>query len=578
MFAELAISEQLLKAKKKLCTKATIEELDKLWFKNPDATESEIKESDEQMKKCHSLSSAWVLRKTEPITDHFRLEKVLGNPGQYGVVKRGIELKNDKCWAVKIVSKRRFRDRKLTHAFFEDLRAEVYLMSVTSEHPNIIEFHQVFEDISNMYIVMTHCSGGELFDRIQSDEGFTEHKAAKLFRQMVSSVYYLHQLGIAHCDLKPENFLFREKDSKSNKQQNNDDMVLIDFGMAKIVEWRKYYKRMNGTPYYIAPEVLGGKYNESCDMWSLGVILFIMIFGFPPFFDSDERKNSREQSDAVIYKKIKKGFVPKVQKGYGAWFPIDHPVSSHCRDLISRMLRTSVADRITSEEALEHPWLQLDAPHEQSNLHEQRSKSAEKNPIILRSVLLFKHHSGLQGEILRLLKECNYLNSSQIESVKSFFKLADKNQDGLISREELFQALKEIDTDLTADDIQSILRSIDANNDGYMDYDELLTSRINRKLQSKEARLRKVFKALDLDDNGKISSAELKAALESVSAQSNMTIDKSQCDKLISEVDKNNDGEIDFEEFISMFMDQNGDGIDKSQLAQSMEQMTMKSA
>ena len=119
----------------------------------------------------------------------------------------------------------------------------------------------------------------------------------------------------------------------------------------------KITKKRNGTPYYIAPEVLAGHYNEACDIWSLGVILFIMIFGYPPFFDENEGKNARDKSDAIIYKKIKQGFQAKVLNGYGAWFPADNPVSSQCRDMISRMLRKSIADRMTAEEAIEHPWL-----------------------------------------------------------------------------------------------------------------------------------------------------------------------------------------------------------------------------
>lgn len=109
----------------------------------------------------------------------------------------------------------------------------------------------------------------------------------------------------------------------------------------------------HGTAYYIAPEVLAGKYNESCDLWSLGVILFVMLYGFPPFFNN----NASANSDKEIFMKIKKGFQPKIKPNFGAWFPASIRISKSARDLISRLLRTNVADRMTAEEALEHQWI-----------------------------------------------------------------------------------------------------------------------------------------------------------------------------------------------------------------------------
>eukprot|EP01084_Bolivina_argentea_P160342 279237_1 len=547
MFDELVVAEKLLASKSRVSNETTVSELNKVWkgFGENACKNMEGKEIEAQIKNCSNLNSSWVLRKTPPIKQFYNIKSVLGHPGQYGIVKSAFRISDNKQYAVKILSKHRFRDKKIKQSFFEDIRIEVYLLSATSDHPNIIECYEVFEDIQSVYLVMGCCDGGELFDRIQSDEGFNEVQASNLFRQMVSATYYVHSRGVAHCDLKPENFLFRNK-------RKDSPLCLIDFGMAKIVQWRKYYKRMNGTPYYIAPEVLDGHYNESCDMWSLGIILFIMIFGFPPFFDSRENENNRDESDKVIYSKIRKGFTPKVLANYGNWFPAGHPVSTSCRDLMSRLLRTNVADRMTAEEALEHPWVKGSfGACDTSGLNRNNNEFIIMNPTIIHSLQSYKQHCALQSQILKILRECNYLNSCQMKSVKEFFNAADKNGDGKISSNELFDALKTIDQDVTIEDAKSILRSLDANNDGYMDWDELLSSRINRKLQSKEERLRKVFRALDLDDSGKISADELKAALESINEQSTIKIE--ECIELIKDADVNNDGEIDFEEFITMF-------------------------
>eukprot|EP00484_Ammonia_sp_Unknown_P023337 CAMPEP_0197046296 /NCGR_PEP_ID=MMETSP1384-20130603/22013_1 /TAXON_ID=29189 /ORGANISM="Ammonia sp." /LENGTH=550 /DNA_ID=CAMNT_0042478053 /DNA_START=59 /DNA_END=1711 /DNA_ORIENTATION=- len=540
---KLVVAEKLLWSKSKVSAEATCVELNKIWKGFAKISDVDQKEIESQIQNCTKAESNWVLRRTPSIKRFYMLENTLGQPGQYGVVKKAKQIGTNKELACKILSKHRFRDKNIKSSFFEDIRIEVYLLSATSDHPNIVECFEVFEDIQNVYLIMSCCSGGELFDRIQSDETFNEVTASTLFRQMVSAVYYVHQRGIAHCDLKPENFLFRNKSKDS-------PLILIDFGMAKIVQFRKYYKRMNGTPYYIAPEVLEGRYNESCDMWSLGVILFIMIYGYPPFFDSNESKHDRASSDKVIYGKITRGFVPKVLPNYGNWFPADHPVSGSCRDLISRLLRTNVADRMTAEEALEHPWIK----ERMNNCNtDTLNRTKLLNPTIFHSLHGYRHHSALQSQILKILRECNYLNAAQMQSVKEFFDAADKNGDGKISKQELFDALKSIDSDITMNDAESILHSLDANNDGYMDWDELLSSRINRKLQSKEERLRKVFKALDLDDSGKISADELKAALESINESATIKIE--ECMELIKDADVNNDGEIDFEEFISMFQD-----------------------
>jgi len=546
MFTEVKVADNLLKQKRKISQEASIDDLSNIWVSFEKGS-SNHKKSIKQMKSCTQKGSLFVCRRTPSINKYYELGQLLGSPGQYGICKEAVCIdpnsKNyKKKFAVKAINKRKYNDKKLTHNFFTELRAETHLLAAAHDHPNIITYHSVFEDVGHLYIVMDHCGGGELFDRISRDQKFSERTAASVFRQMVSALYYIHSLGIAHCDLKPENFIFETGDDDSK-------ILLIDFGMAKIVQWRQYHKTINGTPYYIAPEVLSGKYNEACDMWSMGVILFVMVFGFPPFHCSDG-KLSQPQQDKAIFKKIQGGFVPKVQGGYGAWFPKSVPVSKSCKDLISRLLRIKVADRLTSEEALEHPFLALDNKELASNPINKALTASILNS--LRGFGKFQcQQPKLQAQILGVLKKCNYLNNSQTKAVADFFKAADKDGDGKITEQELYDALKESDPDITMDDVKSIMHAVDADNDGFMDFDELLSSRIARKLQSSEDRLRKVFKLLDFDGGGTISAKELKGALDSIELDETMTDNK--CDELIKECDKDGDGEIDFEEFISLF-------------------------
>jgi len=514
-------------------------ELSKIWEPLSDEEEKTIN-SRVQISNCRNLHSRWIFRQTPHLESFFKLGKVLGNPGQYGVVKEAVGIKGKlegKLIAVKSVSKLKYSKSKVRRSFFEDLRNEVRLMHASGEHPHVIGIFGVFEDIQNLYIIMEHCSGGELFDRITSDgvgnKDFNEAKASKIMQQIISAVYHLHSLSVAHCDLKPENFIFTDRSDKA-------ELKLIDFGMAKVVHWRKYHRRMNGTPYYIAPEVLKGKYNEACDMWSIGVIMFIMIFGFPPFHDHMHCKD-RKKADKVIYSNVKRGFTPKVKPDYGPWFPEKQPVSLSCKDLLSRLLRLNLADRMTSEEALYHPWV----------LGKDLGGSLQ-SPIdgdIHRAMKYFHRKCQLQSEILLVLKSCKYLSNNQENAVMETFKSMDKEGHGKVTEDELYEALHKVDPGLTREECKTIMISVDANHNGVIEYDELLSTRINRKLISKEERLRKVFKCLDSDGSRTLTPDEVYAALHSI----HKDISLAECEEMMKAADTNHDGLIDYEEWLAMF-------------------------
>lgn len=222
-FDELIEAEKLLASKDKVSTDAIISTINRVWKQFSDDSNANQMELSRQMKDCVSEHSPWVLRRTPAINKYFSISSVLGNPGQYGVVKTATRITDKQKFAVKILAKHRFKESAIRRSFFEDIRTEVYLLSATADHPHIVECYSVFEDVDNVYLIMARCNGGELFDRIQSDEGFNEKQASNLFRQMVSSVYYVHEKNVAHCDLKPENFLFRNKSKDSS-------LCLIDFG------------------------------------------------------------------------------------------------------------------------------------------------------------------------------------------------------------------------------------------------------------------------------------------------------------------------------------------------------------
>lgn len=179
------------------------------------------------------------------------------------------------------------------------------------DHPHIVKIYEYFETEHHIFIVMELLEGGELFERIQNEKTFDEKAAKKIIKEILEAINYLHIKNIVHRDIKPENILFSK----------NGVLKIADFGTSKFFIKSKM-KNTHGTPYYIAPEVLDGNYNEKCDVWSVGVILYILLSGYPPFYGN---------SDEEIMGRVTKG------KYDFKWKTFDN-VSSNAKNLIKKML------------------------------------------------------------------------------------------------------------------------------------------------------------------------------------------------------------------------------------------------
>ncbi|EER08814.1 Calcium-dependent protein kinase, putative, partial [Perkinsus marinus ATCC 50983] len=212
------------------------------------------------------------------------------------------------------------------------------------DHPNIIKLFETLRDHRNIILVMELCTGGELFDRIIEVGHFTEVQAAIVMQQILRAIYYMHENHIMHRDLKPENFLFSTKEPLEKSC-----LKLIDFGLSTKFGKDDTMTTKAGTPYYVAPQVLGGKYNEACDLWSCGVIMYILLCGYPPFYG---------ETDADVLTKVRLGnytFNAADWKG----------VSEDAKDLIRKLLKINPKDRYTAEQALNHIWVRNKAPKAQ---------------------------------------------------------------------------------------------------------------------------------------------------------------------------------------------------------------------
>ncbi|XP_036764779.1 serine/threonine-protein kinase Chk2 isoform X1 [Manis pentadactyla] len=272
------------------------------------------------------------------LRDEYIMSKTLGS-GACGEVKLAFERKTCKKVAIKIISKRKFAIGSETEADpVLNVETEIEILKKLN-HPCIIKIKDFF-DAEDYYIVLELMEGGELFDRVVGKKRLQEATCKLYFYQMLLAVQYLHENGIIHRDLKPENVLL--------SSQKEDCLIKItDFGQSKILGETSLMRTLCGTPTYLAPEVLHSfgtaGYDRAVDCWSLGVILFVCLSGYPPFSENKTQVSLKDQITSGKY-----NFIPEV------WAK----VSEEALDLIKKLLIVDPKARFTTEEALRHPWLQ----------------------------------------------------------------------------------------------------------------------------------------------------------------------------------------------------------------------------
>ena len=272
------------------------------------------------------------------LEDRYVTERELGRPGAYGYAVLARDKASGAKVAIKVIDKAALTDEDL-----ESLRSELLVMSELA-HPHLVRWVETGESETHVHIVMEPCYGGELLDRLTEVGTFSEKQTRVIAREMVAAVAHMHSKGIAHCDLKPDNILFATPEADS-------EIKLIDFGLAKFCHPGNCFRDVTGTPYYIAPEVLQGAYTYHCDLWAVGVLIFIMLFGFAPF-DADDLDSP------LIHQQLQAGFFPETRPGRGPFFPLNQPCSQSARDLITALLKNDTVVRLTAAEALRHPFLQ----------------------------------------------------------------------------------------------------------------------------------------------------------------------------------------------------------------------------
>lgn len=331
---------------------------------------------------------------------------------------------------------------------------------------------------------------------------------------------------MVHCDIKPENFVFAT-------EAEDAPLKLIDFGFAQVFDWGSKLTDVCGTPHYMAPEVAHEKYGSAADMWSLGCCLFDMIFHFNPFYT----RGGMTVTD--IIKAVQKGFNPTVRPGYGAWFPESDPVDEDTRDLISKLLTKQVGARPTAEEVLEHSWFRL------VNANEPTLSVA-----VVKSIMHFQDVNPLQKLILSMVLRTGFLTIAEIRACKETFDLIDVDGSGDITVEEFAVCAKSLADSATLIQLNTIFDALDIDGDRTLSIKEFLMARVQRKLSIRPERLKKIFAQFNPDCDSVITPSQLSIILEN----NGISLSDEQVNSFVLSADENGDGEIEWQEFINLFV------------------------
>ena len=438
----------------------------------------------------------------DKVEKSYEFIKELGK-GSYGQVFRCQNKINGNVYACKKMSKKKIKNK-------DQFKTEINLLRAT-DHPNIIKLYEIYEDNKYIYLIMEECSGGEFFDslakRAKEKKMYTEKECAKIFKQILEAVNYLHAHGVCHRDLKPENILF-------SNIADDSCLKLIDFGLSKVIEGDKNLKGAVGTTFYMAPEVITGNYNEKCDIWACGVILYIMLCGKPPFYSQNEeelKKNICSMKYTFDYPEFKK-------------------VSQDAIDLIKKIL-VPPEKRLSAAEILQTPWIKENAPHATGENLKQNWEHIEK----------YSKLNLVQKSIINFT--AFHLTSKETKEFVELFKSLDENSDGVLSIEEIKKGVEQSKFGAKGDNIVKIFEEMDIDKNGLINYTEFISALMDYD-KIKENQILACFNSYDTDESGKISFKEFCDMIKPQSEE-----EKKELKDLYDEFDTDGDGEISLKEF-----------------------------
>ena len=467
------------------------------------------------------------------ITQFYEVIKKIGE-GSYGKIYKVKNKQSGDIRAMKQILKSKIPD-------LNKFQNEIKILAMV-DHPNIVRLFEVIEDDKYFNLFQELCTGGELSRKIQTTQ-LKEKEIARIFNEIMSAVAYCHEKGIVHRDLKLENILFASESPDSpvkiidfgfsvllgknnlNKDKNNNDNGnnLKKFGFKRM-------KSKVGTLYYISPEIIKGNYDEKCDIWACGVILFILLCGYPPFSGSNDKE---------VYNII-------TQVKYDFNQPTWKNVSKYAKDLIKNML-TLAKNRYTAKQVLNSKWLEIklkDANEENMNYY-----------LDYKHIAKYKTYNKFKQAILTFI--ASRLNSDECKDIKNIFYNIDEDKNGFITFEDYRKyMINEFNIDdliENEEEIKKGFKSMDIDFNNNIDYTEFLAANLDESIFLKEEKLKEAFRHFDINDTGAIKKEDLIKVLKLDDVEDKNKIVTS----IIEENDFDKDGKINFNDFMKVMQSNN---------------------
>lgn len=432
--------------------------------------------------------------------------------GHYGVVRKCMDRQTREWFAIKSI-------RKSKVGKIDVLKREIAILKEV-HHPNIIRLIEVHEDVKYLHLITELCTGGELFDRIiaktQSEEGhFSERDAAYIIQCILDAIAYCHDVKqIVHRDLKPENFLFKT-------EAEDSDIKIIDFGLSRHdTQNFGVMKTKVGTPYYVAPEVLNREYTKSCDIWSIGVITYILLCGYPPFYGD---------SDNQIFDSVRCGRFDFPSPDWDC-------ISDAAKDFICCLLRKEPPKRLTASQALKHKWIKEQTEENQpqrSKVHHGSAKS-----------VTFQKFLGMQKlKKAALAHIATHLTQAEMGELGGIFRKVDMDGNGVITLQELDDALAHggLNGEVNGE-LKKLREDLSLSGEDKVNWRDFLAAMMDKSVVMQEDKIRMAFDHFNKSEGNYLLISDLVELFGG----------EAQAREIMGDVDADGDGRISYEDFRQM--------------------------
>ena len=487
------------------------------------------------MENSKILKNLFMIQMSIPVSQELLVMQQKGNPsdkyirgkklgsGSFGTVYEAKNILFNTKIAMKIIVKQKNMNNKL-------IKNEIDILKKLS-HPNIVRIYEFYESSNCFYLINEYCDVGELYNYINNST-LNEQQLAIIFYQVFSGLWYLHENNILHRDLKPENILISKKEVDLLTKEEYFWIQIIDFGTAKIFEQNKKEKSVVGSAYYIAPEVLNKDYNEKCDTWSVGVILYMFLTGRAPFAG----KNNDEIVNSIKTKPLDEDNPNLIKR------------SPEVRDLIKGLLQKDTNKRLSAKEALNHVWFK------KFNGRKLFGNFIEKDiQLYIDNLFNYSFQSKIQQLVIAFLVH-NLPTTDSKRNILKLYRYFNESGDCKLTKEELTLGLSKYrNKEEIEEKVDNLFLLLDSDNNGYIEYEEFLRACVDKKEVLTEEYLKYAFKFLDKENKGKLSVQEINNAFLEDGNNVNQLFEIALT-KDISEVDADGDGIIDFDEFKQLML------------------------